>query len=301
MPFLDMTGDALQFGEHNWARLRSVSTYLHSAAAWGCDAQLDVPKEFLCRVVAARRAFEEAAAIGDAHSNGVAAGALESLLRDGTAMAFAETLDMAGALREMHASLATPSGPWSLPGAVAVMVIGRAVDPLGALTISQLAVVAAVCLKYSDRAFDDVVVSMEHIDSSQYGSETFDSAGTRRIATGQYAEHWLPSRLAIVVSTTMVHVTYLSLASFQRKGLKHDGAHSYHIQEPALHRLLGEQMRVALADAHARTDDATGRTLSAFLRRLSRAIAHGVDPAGRTQESAAVPSGKLESARGSGM
>ena len=237
-----MNGSELGFSEHNWARLMSVSSVLRHAASW--TQQLDVPREFLCNVIAARRAYEGAL---DAHSNEIAANAISCILRDGVAMAFAETLDMVGSLRAMHADLTSNErSEWALPVAVSTMVIGRAVDPLGELTLSQMAVVAAICLKLSDRAFDGVVVSMEHlVDPSN--------------ATGPYADRWAPSRLVIIVGT---HVTYLLLASLE------------------LHTILGEPMRDALRDALARTDEATGRTLADFLRRLSRAIANGAD---RTQ------------------
>ncbi len=166
--------------------------------------------------------------------------------------------------------------PWSLPAAVATMVIGRAVDPLGDLTLSQLAVVAALCRRLGDRAFDDVAVSMEHLES---GPDTLDASGTRRVATGPYAADWAPSRLHVAVAgATTVHSACLLLASFERQGA------FWYLREPALHWLLGEQMRAARADALARADDATGRTLSEFLRRLSRAIVHGADPAARSLE-----------------
>jgi hypothetical protein len=279
MPYTDMTGEPLGFAEHNWERLLSVSSYLRSAASWRGDVQLDVPREFLCSVVAAVRAFDEVNAHPAAPD--VAVGALTSILSDRTAVAFAETLKMVGALRAMRAALVptSRSTPWSLPKAVSVMVIGRAVDPMAAdLTLAQLAVVAALCLKLSDRAFDTVVVSIEHLTSITYGYHTFDAAGTRRIATGLHEEHWAPSRLVLVVG---VHVTYFALASFQRQSAQHPGPggeYHYRIREPVLHGLLGEQMRVAIGDALARTDEATGRTLAGFLRRLSLAISHGADP-----------------------
>ena len=52
MPFTDMLGEPVLFAEHNWARLVSVSSFIRAAEAWG-GAQLDVPRAFLCAVVAA--------------------------------------------------------------------------------------------------------------------------------------------------------------------------------------------------------------------------------------------------------
>jgi hypothetical protein len=247
---LDMTGNELGFSERNWVLLMSVSSVLRHESSWkSATQQLDVPKEFLCSIVAALRAYE------DAHSNEIASNAISCILRDGVAMAYASTLDMEGSLREMHASLSlatveptmyaeTVTVEWALPVAVSTMIIGRAVDPLGDLTLPQMAVVAAICLKLSDRAFGGVVVSMEHLIDPL-------------IATGPCAERWAPSRLVIIVGT---HITSLLLVS---------GMH--------LHDLLGEQMRDALRDALARTDACTGQLLADFLQRLSRAICNGTD------------------------
>jgi hypothetical protein len=138
MPFVDMTGAPLEFTADNWERLCAVSSYLRAADAWGAvggnavamaSCALDVPLSFLCRVIAARRAFEEAVSVGYRFSecdNGaqghegvaetkrrIAIGALSNVLEDGAAVAFADSLDMVDPLFEMRGLLWSdaPMGP----------------------------------------------------------------------------------------------------------------------------------------------------------------------------------------------
>ena len=270
MPFTDMLGEPVLFAEHNWARLVSVSSFIRAAEAWG-GAQLDVPRAFLCAVVAALRAVDEANS-GLARED-VARGALDAVL-GGTSAAYAETLDMLGALRAMRAALDPPKRQWTLPASVAETVIGRPVDPLGELTLSQLCVVAALCLKQSDRAFDGVVVSMQHLRSDAYGT-TFDARGTRSVATGVHECEWAPSMLVLITEGAQACFT---LAAFQRQSYQGPAGYRYHLREPALHDLLGRQIFTAIGDAATRT---TCTTLLAFVSRLGGAISRGVDPACR--------------------
>lgn len=273
MPYRDMAGEPLDFAEHNWERLCAISSYLRSAAHWRVTtAQLDVTKDFLCRVACACRAFEEAQAHEDERARQLASGALSCIVSDGVAMAFAETLDMTTALHAMREAVASsPTTPWDLPAALSTTVIGRAVDPRGELTLSQLAVVAALCLKVSDPAFDQIVVSMEHVWSEAYGFNTYDAAGAKRVAFGPRCESWAPSRLVLIFGTSPCHITYFSLASMRRR---QDGSvHMYTLHEPTLHELLREQMNVA--------DDEETATLARFVRGLRAAIARGVLPSGR--------------------
>jgi hypothetical protein len=170
-------------------------------------------------------------------------------------------------------------------------IIGRRVDPLGELTLSQLAVVAAVCLKNSDPAFDGVAVSMEHLCSASYGA-TYDARGKVRV--GPHEPHWAPSWLVVVAGTNTRHVTKFALASFRRWNRSCEpeapaapsapSGHvaSYFLSEPVIHELLGPQMRVAFGDAAARTDAETGNMLSSFFRGLCSAITRGLSPEGRT-------------------
>jgi hypothetical protein len=245
----------------------------------------------------ARSADADGASALVAAKRATAINALARVLDDGTAVAFADTLDMLDALYEMHAALCgaasdgaapavVPAAPerWTLPAATAAAIVGRPVDPLGELTLSQLAVVAALCVKHADAAFVGVVVSMEHLSSAAYGA-TFDAHGARRIHCGRDEPDWAPARLFVIAGTNTRHTASFALASFLRWDQGQAGYyHCYRLHEPAVHDLLGEQMRVAFADAAARTDAETGATLARFLHRLAGAITRGFDPSARVWE-----------------
>jgi hypothetical protein len=262
MPVTDMLGESVEFTDDNWRRLCSLSSYLRAVESWGAGARLDVPRAFLCQVAAARRAFAEAASFAAANDEvwetkrALAASAIERVTSDGTAMVYADTLDMVDSLREMGTLLAPRPTQWHIPECVAYTVIGRAVDPLGVLSLSQLAVVAALCLKQSDRAFDEIAVSMEHLRSVAFGV-TFDASGELRVETGAHSRDWAPSMLFVIGGTAQVCFT---LASFQKQSSGH-----YHLREPAMHDLLGKMQAPSNV------------AVSAFVRRLACAIARGVD------------------------
>ncbi len=142
-------------------------------------------------------------------------------------------------------------------------VIGRPVDPLGDLSLSQLCVVAALCLKRRDESFDAIGVSVEHL----------------RLPTGP---EWAPAALVLNAATSEVR---FSLASLQHvlqqtdqgradQGSADDSVYRpYRICEPALHDLLSKIQTAALAMQRG--------ALRSFIERLRDAVARGVDPARR--------------------